>query len=280
MLHLVRRLKKKKNQFILDNVSVSSSVAYSLRKLKNNYTGSAIKVRRSSDNAELDIGFVNGELDTATLLAHANGGDCFVTTWYDQSGNGNNAAQTTAGNQPMIVNTGSIGVSANGKPVIQFLRSSSTYLQTINNITNDANLNVYLHLEDIQNDSTSNIDFYRINSSGTAGVFYLFYANSNRYTLFNGSNLSSTVTGAGDSGIFSVFQGASAKIYRNGVQIVSGNSGTNSVTGKMNIGTGNSTTTCATFKTSEHMIYNTHLTDTDRNKIEQSQSKFYGITIA
>ena len=33
--------------------------------------------------------------------------DGFVETWYDQSGNGNNATQATAGSQPKIVNAGS-----------------------------------------------------------------------------------------------------------------------------------------------------------------------------
>ncbi len=48
----------------------NASAAYSLRKLRNAYSGSAIKVRRSSDNAEQDIGFdVNGYLDTTALLS-------------------------------------------------------------------------------------------------------------------------------------------------------------------------------------------------------------------
>ena len=34
--------------------------------------------------------------------------DGFVETWYDQSGNGNDAVQTTAGSQPKIVNAGSL----------------------------------------------------------------------------------------------------------------------------------------------------------------------------
>ena len=45
-----------------------SAVAYSLRKLSSTYSGSAIRVRRSSDNAEQDIGFVDGDLDTQSLL--------------------------------------------------------------------------------------------------------------------------------------------------------------------------------------------------------------------
>jgi len=44
-----------------------ASAAYSLRKLRTAYNGSAIRVRRDSDNTEQDIGFVNNTLDTASL---------------------------------------------------------------------------------------------------------------------------------------------------------------------------------------------------------------------
>jgi hypothetical protein len=105
---------------ILDQLSAPSAAAYSLRKLRNAYTGSAIRVRRSSDNAETDIGFTaGGDLNTAALLAHVGSGNGFVTTLYDQSGNGRNATQTTAGNQPRIVNSGALEAS-NGKPEIRF----------------------------------------------------------------------------------------------------------------------------------------------------------------
>jgi hypothetical protein len=45
--------------------------SFSLRKLRTAYTGSAIRVRRSSDNAEQDIGFVNNQLDTGSLSSFA-----------------------------------------------------------------------------------------------------------------------------------------------------------------------------------------------------------------
>ena len=42
--------------------------------------GSAVRVRRSSDNSETDIGFtVNGNLDTAALLTFVGAGNGFVT---------------------------------------------------------------------------------------------------------------------------------------------------------------------------------------------------------
>jgi hypothetical protein len=94
-----------------------AAAAYSLRLLDNTYTGNAIKVRRASDNAEQDIAFANNELDTATLETFASGTDAFVTTWYDQSGNANNATQATASKQPKIVSSGST-ILQGGKPII------------------------------------------------------------------------------------------------------------------------------------------------------------------
>ena len=103
---------------LLDTYS-GAAAAYSLRKLRSAYTGSSIKVRRASDNTEQDIGFVNNELDTTSLASFCSGTNGFVTTWYDQSGNGNDATQTTASDQPQIVSSGSV-ILDNGKPSIQF----------------------------------------------------------------------------------------------------------------------------------------------------------------
>ena len=97
----------------------NAAAAYSLRLLNPDYTGDAIRVRRSSDNTEQDIGFVSGILDTASLLTFCGAGDGFVTTWYDQSGNAYDATQTTAASQPKIVSSGSV-ILENGKPSLQF----------------------------------------------------------------------------------------------------------------------------------------------------------------
>jgi SPP1 family predicted phage head-tail adaptor len=101
----------------------SAATAYSLRKLRTAYTGSAIRVRRSSDNTEQDIGFVGNDLDTTALTTFCGAGNGFVTTWYDQSGNANNATQTTQASQPQIVSSGVI-VLINTKPGLSFNGSS------------------------------------------------------------------------------------------------------------------------------------------------------------
>ena len=109
------------NTPLLDTYT-GAAAAYSLRRLSSSYSGSAIRVRRSSDNTEQDIGFnVFGELDTVSLLAFAGQSlGVFVKVWYDQSSNGVNVTQTNTGKQPQIVSSGTVIVEANGKPAIKF----------------------------------------------------------------------------------------------------------------------------------------------------------------
>jgi hypothetical protein len=100
----------------------NAAAAYSLRRLRGAYTGNAIEVRRTNNDVA-DIGFNGlGELDTTALLAFTGTGaldNGFITKWYDQSGNGNNATQITAINQPQIVSSGSV-ILENGQPAVQF----------------------------------------------------------------------------------------------------------------------------------------------------------------
>ena len=113
---------------ILDSLSVSTSLALSLRALRGGWNFRGIRVRRSSDNAEADIGFTSiGGLDTVALLAHCGSGSGFIVTWYDQSIYGRHATQATAAYQPRIVNAGVVD-TANGVPTLIF--SASTYLVT------------------------------------------------------------------------------------------------------------------------------------------------------
>jgi len=100
------------------DVVTGSAAAYSLRLLRTAYTGPCIRVRRSSDNVEADIGFTDaGDLDTVALLAFTGANSGFVTVWYDQSGSARHAIQTTAANQPRIVNAGVVQ-TLNGLPTV------------------------------------------------------------------------------------------------------------------------------------------------------------------
>ena len=96
---------------------------YSLRQFTEAETLNAIRVRRSSDDTEQDIGFdSNGDLDSTALLAFVGTGGTdngYVTTFYDQSGNGNNATNSTESEQPLVVSGGSV-ITENGKAALDF----------------------------------------------------------------------------------------------------------------------------------------------------------------
>jgi hypothetical protein len=128
---------------ILDTYT-NATVGYSLRKLRTAYTGNCIRVRRSLDNTEQDIGFNgSGNLDTISLLLFVGAGDGFVTTWYNQSGDTSNnnpyfpgvtnktMVQTIAANQPVIVTSGVVNLKL-GKPTIAFTSNKYLNLTTIN----------------------------------------------------------------------------------------------------------------------------------------------------
>jgi len=91
--------------FLLDDFS-DGKHAYSMHQLASSATVS-MRVRRDSDNATLDVGFVLGKLDTASLLTFVGANNGYITIMYDQAGS-NDLIQTTAGFQRTIVNSGSL----------------------------------------------------------------------------------------------------------------------------------------------------------------------------
>ena len=96
-----------------------AAAAYSLRRLSKDATN-VVRVRRSSDNTEANFTaeqILDGDLLRWVGLGASNNG--FVTTYYDQSGNENNAVQATAANQPQIVDAGSL-ITSNGYTVIGY----------------------------------------------------------------------------------------------------------------------------------------------------------------
>ena len=107
---------------LLLDTYTGSAAAYSLRLLSSTYSGDAVEVYNGTSYA--DIGFADGELDTTALATHCGSNDGFVSKWYDQSGNTNDAAQTTTASMPKIYD-GTTGIELdNGEAAINGISDS------------------------------------------------------------------------------------------------------------------------------------------------------------
>jgi hypothetical protein len=85
-----------------------AAAAYSLRRL-GAYGGPVVEVRSSAGGSPQD--FTANQITNGDLVAFVGGGnDGFVSTWYDQSGEGNDATQITTTMQPKIVDAGALVV--------------------------------------------------------------------------------------------------------------------------------------------------------------------------
>ena len=204
-----------KAQPLLLDTYPSASAAYSLRRLRSAYTGNLIRVRRSSDNTEQDIGYdSNNVLDETALITFVGANNGFVTTWYDQSGNANNGVQTTAANQPQIVTRGVVN-KINSKPSLSFNGTTNSF-----NLTTTINYNISNYNSFVGKRDVSSRRLISLGSSdtptGSPYVFTLWF--DNKYYLqanangFQSSSSTDTttaqllLTGLNNSGTMSMFK--------------------------------------------------------------------------
>lgn len=185
-----------------------AAAAYSLRALSSGWlAGDVVEVRRSSDSTS-DT-FTANQVTNGDLEAFCGVGDGFVSTWYDQSGNGNDATQATTTAQPKIVDAGSLvsgGLDFDG--VDDRLTCPSLYssdisvfnVVTTSNTVNTGNFMRIVHLCD-------GSDSFQLTRGGDASIGELTSRNTafqSGITAFthgniNGINLISAVTSSTDT---------------------------------------------------------------------------------
>jgi len=158
---------------ILDLYGGSVHHAYSLRKLKTSYSGFGLRVRRTAiTSTEVNVRFnSNGTIGLDSEISYASGTattainlgqfaaiagygtadvgvtanqNIFVVTWYDQSGNGKNPTQATAGQQPRLVSSATADLErSGGKVAVRFTRASTTRLLITDTTANINNMSSY-----------------------------------------------------------------------------------------------------------------------------------------
>jgi hypothetical protein len=243
----------------------SAAAAYSVRKLRTAYTGSAIRVRRSSDNTEQDIGFSGPNLDTSALTTFCGSGNGFVTTWYDQSGNEKNSIQILAANQPQIVSGGSI-ILENGKPTLQFDGSNDTLLTTITYNINS------IYVEKIERFRTTIAGQMSSNFDPSQGPYFQWIQSANKFENYYGGSPTST-TATTTRKLYSFY--ASLGFYENGTLTAAKTTVVNQSVNTLNIGS-YSTGINAFVNIQEFVLYTTNQIS-NRTGIESNINTYYGI---
>lgn len=264
----------------------NSKTAYSVRKLRTAYSGFCMQIRRSSDNSTLNVGFVNNYVDTTAISTFCGTGQGFVTIFYDQSGNGNNAIQNTAVSQPRIYNNG-LNLT-NGKLSLLF-DGTNDYLQFQTSITGLTSL-----WENYMVAKRQSLSFASISGSATQGGLsphFVYTRADNRWTFTTTSgtstNLGRTYTSASGSdsnlNLRQLFTqqnttGGTGNAYINQVWLNSSTTPTNSTTTYTNINCiGVERTTYGFGNLCENVFYKEGASGFNTFEAMQNQMTYYGI---
>lgn len=252
------------------NTYTGAAAAYSLRNLNSAYTGPLIRVRRSSDNSEIDIyGLYNGTLDTSTLLSFAGGNNVAITTWYDQSGNGRNLTRTTAAYQPVIVSSGvlrTIGTTPAGYFIGSSLENTTFTLNQPNTY--------FLAIQTLASNSNTAQDRNMFDGSGTNRNAIGKSSGNTNYFMYAGTlQYSATPSSAASSIFTAVFNGASSNLFRSGTNILANANPGSAAQGGVILGGYTSIQATYDAYISEFLVYNSNQTS-NRAAIEANMNAY------
>lgn len=205
-----------------------AAAAYSLRNLAASWAGQpVVRVRRSSDNTELDV--TAEEVTDGTLTAFVGAGNGLVTIWYDQSGNTNNAVQATTTKQPTLVSSGSV-VMEGSLPAISFDGTTDYFALTTGTYTQPLTQISVARLSSLATSTNYGV----ILSSATEGnrVQMVNFDNaSNIFVAFAGAVLSSYAADTNRHLWFGLANTTSSTVHQDGVLKLSGNAGSYTLSG-------------------------------------------------
>ena len=206
---------------------------------------------------------IGDEFYVKNLVVTQTSANGFVTTWYDQSGSGNNATQATATSQPKIVSLGST-ILENGKATLEF-NGTSYYLNA--STINVPQPNSYF--------ITYKYDNYPANNDLSDGATrQLIDLSSNKPRIFAGVSYESNESASSNQAlIYSLFNGANSALAINGGNLNIGDAGTSSI---INMDIAKSFNFYLEGKIQEFIIYPSDESN-NRTAIETNINDFYTI---
>ncbi|MGB1190198.1 MAG: hypothetical protein ACPG4A_08215, partial [Pseudomonadales bacterium] len=198
--------------------------------------------------------------------------DGTVSTWYDQSGNTNDATQTDPTNQPKIVDAGSLvtgGIDFNGAEYLS--RSSFTQgdLEQPNTIFSVAKMD--------SNDDT-NRKVYDGETGAGRNMLFLSPEGSGQFGIYSGSTLLTGDTATSDKHLFTaLYNSTSSDFFIDGTSEASGDAGNYSMDAIVIGANHDEALNFWLGQIQELIIYNSDQSD-NRTAIEANIGETYGIT--
>jgi hypothetical protein len=164
------------------------------------------------------------------IPAYDNTVDGFVETWYDQSGNSNDATQLTSSRQPKIVNAGSLVKDTNGHPEIDF---DSDFLSKTAFTQGDlAQPNTIFSVAKLNVNNDSNMKLYDGTVGAKRNMLFLGTFGAGQFGFYSQIIQYTGETATTDKHVFSALHnGNSSELFINSVSKASGNTGAYSMSG-------------------------------------------------
>ena len=264
----------------------SELASYSVRLFNDSYSGDCLRVRRSGDNAEQDIGFSAGVLDTASMesFVTAGGGtqNGYVVTWFDQSGNSYDFSQVDTSFQPQIVSSGTT-ITQGSYPAIQFNNNNSHLERThfITNLADKTTFNVYYPTNIGTGDCIMDLDY----CCPTTGKAWTLTSEtglrciSRTYVTTAGSNNTYSLLEMWQNGI-TIDDASQFKMYLNGTYEARTSGGAGDLVlaeGDAYIGLSPNGNNGFGGTQQEIVIYDSSLSDTDREAVRDNINAYYSV---
>lgn len=192
--------------------SYPSLIAYSVYKLSSSAT-LCMRIRRSSDNTEQDIGFVNNYIDTSAVSSFVGANSAYVVKWYSQIGT-NHLFTLAQNEQPRIVNAGTIHTDPSNGKVSMFFNGTTNFFRLTSAISTTQLFTEFVKF----NRPSSGLMSCFLGASAGNPFSLFWFSNNTIYTGFGSSAIAhnASQTGTGQF-LFTTLRNSSndVKIWRN-----------------------------------------------------------------
>lgn len=217
--------------YLHDDVEPFHSAICPYIKLRKDYAGAAFRAINSGSLVAQDIPFTGQDLNEASLLTHIGSNDGLADIGYDQGPDANDWFETQSTKRPLVASSGVIE-RLSGKACISFSADNHRLRQPVDSKIQPNSIVILLQQTTLG--QSGNRRFFSQVGSGSA--FCEMRVDGVGNVGFGAGTYNTVYTETTDMVLISVlFLGGSSVVRKNGVEVFSGNLGTN-VTGGLNLG--------------------------------------------